>query len=68
MSVSTLSQNMKYFWIYKSSEIKNYVCKYLEMTAEDEDTAADPSDLPSPPRLVVGRLFNIEMLLDQVVK
>ena len=38
------------------------------MTAEDEDTAADPSDLPSPPRLVVGRLFNIEMLLDQVVK
>ena len=47
----------------KSSEIKNYVCKYLEMSAENEDTAAGPSDLPSPPRLVLGSLFSIKMLL-----
>ena len=33
------------------------------MSAEDEDTATGPSDLPSPPRLVVGRLFCIKMLL-----
>ena len=37
------------------------------MSAEDKDTAAGTSDLPSP-RLVVGRLFSIKMLLDQVVK
>ena len=37
------------------------------MSGEDEDTAAGTSDLPYP-RLVVGRLFSIKMLLDQVVK
>ena len=37
------------------------------MSTEDEDAAAGPSDLPSPPRLAVGKLFSINMLLDQVV-
>ena len=44
-----------------SSQVRYYVCKHLEMSTEDEDTAAGPSDLPSPPRIVVGKLFSIKM-------
>ena len=31
------------------------------MSTEDEDSAAGPSDLPSPPGIVVGKLFSIKM-------
>ena len=37
------------------------------MSTRDADSEAGPSNLPSAPRLVVGKLFSIQMLLDKVV-
>ena len=48
------------------SENSGNVSRYYSAN-EAEIAAASPNDIPLTPRLVVGKLYNIKMLLDQVI-